>query len=1226
MCVLDKIHSKRWITALLCLFLILYNFIPANASNVSVTDEAANERVRAGIFYFDGYHTKDEEGNLTGYGIEVLQMISQYSHLNFDYVGYDKSWNDMLDMLENGEIDMVSSARKTPDREAKFAFSYPIGRNSTILSVLADNTKYHSGEYATYDGMRVGLLAGSSQNDKLAEFAEEKQFSYDTKEYEDSQQLAEALKDGSIDAILTSNLRKSENERTLDTLETENFYVIVRKEDKELLKEINYAIEQMDINEGDWENSLFFKYYRQVYSSELVFTEREKAYIQDVLAGKKKITVTAIGDRAPYSYVENGELKGIMPDYFDKVMELCGLPYEIVVHENREDYYNTANTNGVDIVIDKRTSDLTTEENLYRGFNTDTYMTVGVAKVTKSNFTGKIKTIAVADAQGEEPLEKEIIGDANVLYYDTRDEAIHAVLNGEADAAYVYTYTAQMFVNNDFTGSLQYSVVNGVGFEFQMYVRENCDHELVTILNKCLKQMSEDTLNQLIAQYTSYTPQDLTLAQYMQANPETMALVVLAIALVLVIILALIFWARWKGKILHVSEDANKKLEEQLAIVDALSRDYLNVYAVNTREDTAKIVKMEGYVTSGLEKDFRKTFSYTPLVRQYIKERVYSEDQQELLEALSIDRVTEKLNSDMEYIGSYRVLTDGAIHNYQFTYVKAEGKRSQEGYTVLVGFRNIDEIVREEQKQKQALEEALEQAQHANRAKTAFLNNMSHDIRTPMNAIIGFTSLAATHIDSRETVRNYLDKIMTSSKHLLSLINDVLDMSRIESGKVRINEEETSLPEIMHDLKTIVQSDIKAKQFEFYIDTLDVTNETIICDKLRLNQVLLNILSNSMKYTKAGGTVSVRIIQTDSDPDGYASYQFRIKDNGIGMSEEFLKHLFEPFEREQTATVSGIQGTGLGLAITKNIIDMMNGTVEVESEVGKGTEFIVSFRFRTVNQPLKTEHLEKLVNLRALIVDDDVNTCMSVSKMLSAIGMNPDWTTQGKEAVVRTEFAIEENKPYSAYIIDWLMPDMNGIEVVRRIRKVIGDTATIIILTAYDWADIEDEAKEAGVTAFCSKPIFLSELHQILVAPYTEPEADTKEESDELLKGKRILLVEDNEINQEIAQEILGSVGLVVDTVGDGTEAVDTIKNVEAGTYDLILMDIQMPIMDGYEATRQIRALEDSARSSVPIVAMTANAFDEDRQKAMEAGMNGHVAKPIDIPNLMETLKDILLD
>ncbi len=1222
-----KINIKKYVTVLLCLFLALSDVVIANASDVSTSEQPAGERVKAGIFYFDGYHMKDEEGKLTGYGIELLQTISKYSHLNFDYVGYDASWNDMLDMLENGEIDVVTSARKYPEREDKFAFSYPVGRNSTVISVLADNMEYRSGDYQSYDGMCIGLIAGSGQNDKLEEFAKEKQFSYQTKEYEDSQELVEALKDGSIDAILSSNLRKTEDERTLDTLVTENFYAIVRKEDTELLEEINYAIEQMDINEGDWENSLFFKYYGPIHSPGLAFSEREKAYIQDVLDGQKKITVTAIGDREPYSYVEDGELKGIMPDYFAKVMESCGLPYEIVVPEDRVDYYGLADTNGVDVVIDSRVSDLTTEDDLYRGFNTDPFMSVGMAKVTKKNFTGKIETIAVADTQGEEPLEKDIAGDSQILYYNTREEALNAVLKGEADAAYVYTYTAQLFVNNDFTGSLQYSVVNDVSFSFQMYVRENCDHELVTILNKCLDQMPEDVLNQLITQYTSYMPHDLTFTQYMQANPGKVAVAAVVIILVAVLILALLYRIRWKGKILEASEESNKVLEEQLAIVEALSRDYLNVYAVNTKENTAKVIKLEGYITPGLEKNYEKIFSYTPLVQQYVNDRVYPEDQQGLLEALSIDKVIEKLASDMEYMGSYRILVDEEIHNYQFSYIKLEGRNSQEGFTVLAGFRNIDEIVREEQKQKQALSEALAQAQYASRAKTTFLNNMSHDIRTPMNAIIGFTSLAATHIDNKDIMQNYLDKIMTASKHLLSLINDVLDMSRIESGKVRISEEEVSLPEILHDLKTIVQSDVKAKQFEFYIDTLDVINETIISDKLRLNQVLLNILSNSMKYTKAGGVVSVRIIQTDSDPEGYASYQFRIKDNGIGMSEEFLKHLFEPFEREQTATMSGIQGTGLGLAITKNIIDMMNGTVEVESEVGKGTEFIVSFRFRTVDQPQETEHLEKLENLHALIVDDDINTCMSVSKMLSSVGMNSDWTTQGKEAVARAEFAIEENKPYSVYIIDWLMPDMNGIEVVRRIRKVIGDTATIIILTAYDWSDIEAEAKEAGVTAFCSKPIFLSELRQILTAPYREPEKEPEiEEIKEFFTGKKILLVEDNEINQEIAQEILGNAGLIIDTVGDGSEAVDTIKNVAPGTYDLILMDIQMPVMDGYEATRQIRALEDAARASVPIVAMTANAFDEDKQKALEAGMNGHVAKPIDIPQLMDTLKEVLRD
>ncbi|MDE7249867.1 MAG: hypothetical protein K2N82_08255, partial [Lachnospiraceae bacterium] len=311
-----------------------------------------------------------------------------------------------------------------------------------------------------------------------------------------------------------------------------------------------------------------------------------------------------------------------------------------------------------------------------------------------------------------------------------------------------------------------------------MYVRESCDHELATILNKCLDQMPEDVLNQLITQYTSYMPHDLTFTQYMQANPGKMAVAAVVIILVAVLILALLYRIRWKGKILEASEESNKVLEEQLAIVEALSRDYLNVYAVNTKENTAKVIKLEGYITLGLEKNYEKIFSYTPLVQQYVNDRVYPEDRQGLLEALSIDKVTEKLASDIEYMGSYRVLTDGMIQNYQFNFIRTERKQSQEDFTVLVGFRNIDEIVREEQKQKQALSEALAQAQHANHAKTTFLNNMSHDIRTPMNAIIGFTSLAATHIDNGEVVRNYLDKIMTSSKHLLSLINDVLDMSR----------------------------------------------------------------------------------------------------------------------------------------------------------------------------------------------------------------------------------------------------------------------------------------------------------------------------------------------------------------------------------------------------------------------------------------------------------------
>ena len=523
------------------------------------------------------------------------------------------------------------------------------------------------------------------------------------------------------------------------------------------------------------------------------------------------------------------------------------------------------------------------------------------------------------------------------------------------------------------------------------------------------------------------------------------------------------------------------------------------------------------------------------------------------------------------------------------------------------------------------LERAVRQETAANRAKREFLFNMSHDIRTPMNAIIGFTSLAATHIDNREQVLDYLKKTATASQHLLSLINDVLDMSRIESGKVSLEPRPVHLPELVHDLRDIIQSGISAKRISLFIDMVDVEDEDVIADPMRLNQIMLNIMSNAIKFTPAGGTITLRIVQKQTAPKGSADYEFHIRDNGIGMSPAFQAHIFEQFAREETSTVSGIQGTGLGMAITKNLVDMMDGGISVESEPGKGSEFTVSLRFPVSGERAAAPaRIPQLEGLRALVADDDTDTCLNVSKMLRTIGMRADWTTSGREAVVRAQDALDQGDGFRVFIIDWMIPDMNGLEVVRRVRKMIGETTPIIILTAYDWTDIEVEARDAGVTAFCAKPLFLSELRRVLAEPFRMEEQAEQTENAAEFAGKRLLVVEDNALNREIAVTMLEEAGFAVDTAENGKLAVDKVRESAPGYYDLVLMDIQMPVMDGYTATRRIRALNDPARAAVPIVAMTANVFEEERKRAFDCGMNGFLSKPLVIEALISALRDIL--
>ncbi|MDO4275598.1 MAG: response regulator [Eubacteriales bacterium] len=557
-----------------------------------------------------------------------------------------------------------------------------------------------------------------------------------------------------------------------------------------------------------------------------------------------------------------------------------------------------------------------------------------------------------------------------------------------------------------------------------------------------------------------------------------------------------------------------------------------------------------------------------------------------------------------------------------FSYVSAE--ESWDGIPSFYSMGlDVTEDRQEQERQHKALEDAYQTAKVASEAKTNFLSSMSHDIRTPMNAIMGMAAIAKMNLSSQEKTNDCLNKIQISGHHLLSLINEVLDMSKIESGKIDLIPEEVCLPDLVGNVSDMLKSLITQKNLEFKTSVCHVTHEKIITDGDRLQQVILNLLSNAIKYTPDGGTVSLRIQELPSSSEQKGQYEFIFTDNGIGMSKDYVDHIFEPFSRADDSRISKIQGTGLGMAITENIVRMMNGTIDVKTQLDKGSKFTVSVQFDLAGEEEYSGG--ELAGLPVLVVDDDQIVCESAAALLDELGMRGYWVLSGMEAVSCVEAAHKTGDDFFAVILDWKMPEMDGLDTVKALRKQLGGDVPIIIISAYDYSEIEDEFLKAGADAFLTKPLFKSKMLHVLQLFCTVPKTDACENSTESrpnpLMGKKVLLAEDNELNREIACELLTAYGLDVHTAENGQEAVDVFEASEPGFYDVVLMDIQMPVMDGYCAAETIRHSKHSDAHKIPILALTANAFTTDVGKAYSVGMNDHLTKPIDIEKLMEALE-----
>ncbi len=673
-------------------------------------------------------------------------------------------------------------------------------------------------------------------------------------------------------------------------------------------------------------------------------------------------------------------------------------------------------------------------------------------------------------------------------------------------------------------------------------------------------------------------------------------------------------------------EELTRERREKSRIINSMNSMFVFTSYIDLEKETFRVV----HQGDNAKEIFGKEENCADGILSYTEQYVHPEDRELFLSRINCKYIRATLTKETPYFAiefrkiakkGGKAMEDGWVRATVILSESSEGEPKKALYVS----QDVTESKNKEEMEHKALKEAVEAAVHANASKSEFLSRMSHDIRTPMNAIIGMTTIAKAHLADKDRVEDCLNKITVSSRHLLSLINEVLDMSKIESGKIDLAEEEFNLSDLIQNLLTMIRPAVQDKRHELDVQISGIEHEDVVGDVMRLQQVFMNIMGNAVKYTPPGGRINLKISERTSRTYGYGCYEFVFRDNGIGMSEEFQKKIFEPFSRAEDSRVSKVEGTGLGMTIAQNIVHMMNGTINVESKVGEGSQFTVTVFLKQRNAHM--EGMERFVGLPVLVVDDDEGACESACLILDDLGMESQWVTEGREAVKMVRKAHEAGKDFYAVILDWKMPDMDGIQTTRAIREEVGPGIPVIILSSYDWIAVEAEARQAGVDGFISKPLFKSKLSYLLKKISSEekkPEELHEKLQDKGFDGKRVLLVEDNELNCEIAQELIGYMRVKVESASNGRQALEKFMRMEEGYYDMIFMDIQMPVMNGYEAARAIRDLGRKDAKRIPIVAMTANAFAEDIMASKKAGMDDHISKPLNMEQLAKCMNKYL--